>query len=595
MPVNASLVTEVSSSIRIIKDAVEYTWQVGCTPTAVSMVIGYWDRHGYDNLIIGDSSTYSDAVKNAIASTGHYADYYTGTAVDASQTGGTHSDDSIADFLHTSRSAFGLDDGITFYGFQGVGVHGFANYRGYDNFETTGKAWGGFTFSNMTTEIDAGRPVLLDVDSTADGVNDHSIAVFGYNSSTQQLLVHDGWSSTTDMRWIDFKPAAVGQNFGIAYATFVNPHASSPVGQQQFLHLANDGVGSAVTYIGNLNASGALSSTLKTSDNNLSNALTLGLATADGHTSYQLLDDGAGSAALYKILSMGDGEFRYLKLNDDSNLSRATLEFATADGHTFYQLYNDGAGTAALYTAVLQDNGTFTWAVKSADCGLSLKTVGFSTSDGSEFSCFVNDGAGTAARYDAHLLSNGTFSSTLATNDSGVSLTSQAVTEWTPKAPEVQPPAQTSVTVADNPGVTQHLTGTSSNDVFEISGNASDYGWGATEDGTGTVVWKGDTYDVLHDYETISFADVNVDLAHGGIVTPKNVNAEHFVDDIAGLAQFLDGTTGTDVFRVAGSSNTYQWSKAEDGVGTVIWDSRSFDVLHGYEKIAFSDTTIILT
>ena len=38
--------------------------------------MGYWDRHGFDNLIEGDSTYFSDDVKTAAASREHFANYY---------------------------------------------------------------------------------------------------------------------------------------------------------------------------------------------------------------------------------------------------------------------------------------------------------------------------------------------------------------------------------------------------------------------------------------------------------------------------------------------------------------------------------------
>lgn len=137
MAVNTELGDVVSGDVHVLKDTVEYHWYVGCTGTAVGMVIGYWDRNGYDDLIFGDSSFYSADVMNAIGSPEHRASYFNefnDLTPDASELGGAHQNNSIADFLYTSRSAFGLGDGWTVYGYEGIGVHGWASHQGYDNF-----------------------------------------------------------------------------------------------------------------------------------------------------------------------------------------------------------------------------------------------------------------------------------------------------------------------------------------------------------------------------------------------------------------------------------------------------------------------------
>ena len=69
---------------------------------------------------------------------------------------------------------------------------------------------------------------------------------------------------------------------------------------------------------------------------------------------------------------------------------------------------------------------------------------------------------------------------------------------------------QTETVVLDNPFATQHLTGGSGLDVFELDGGAADFGVARTQDGTGVVVWKGAAFDVLHGFETIRFDDRDV-------------------------------------------------------------------------------------
>ncbi|MGI9366623.1 MAG: hypothetical protein ACR2O8_15680, partial [Rhizobiaceae bacterium] len=59
MTPGSELVEQVSDEIRIIRDMVEYDWLVGCVPTSVAIILGHWDRNGFDNLIAGDSSTYN--------------------------------------------------------------------------------------------------------------------------------------------------------------------------------------------------------------------------------------------------------------------------------------------------------------------------------------------------------------------------------------------------------------------------------------------------------------------------------------------------------------------------------------------------------
>ena len=74
--------------------------------------------------------------------------------------------------------------------------------------------------------------------------------------------------------------------------------------------------------------------------------------------------------------------------------------------------------------------------------------------------------------------------------------------------------------VMDDPAVTQYLNGTSDNDVFVLSGSSSEFGWDATEDGQGIVVWNQETgaHDLLYGFEALRFDDKDVALDGSGPV-----------------------------------------------------------------------------
>src|SRR4030042_4052169 len=71
----------------IIAGTPDYLWRHGCGPTAVGNVIGYYDTHGYNDLITGDANSQTNDVNQAMASGGesgnpnppgseqHYEDY----------------------------------------------------------------------------------------------------------------------------------------------------------------------------------------------------------------------------------------------------------------------------------------------------------------------------------------------------------------------------------------------------------------------------------------------------------------------------------------------------------------------------------------
>jgi hypothetical protein len=76
-----------SHTAEVTLSAPGYLWRHGCGPTAVGMVVGYYDGQGYEDLIPGEAATQTSDVNQAIASGGnssspnppgseeHYEDY----------------------------------------------------------------------------------------------------------------------------------------------------------------------------------------------------------------------------------------------------------------------------------------------------------------------------------------------------------------------------------------------------------------------------------------------------------------------------------------------------------------------------------------
>jgi len=149
---------------------------------------------------------------------------------------------------------------------------------------------------------------------------------------------------------------------------------------------------------------------------------------------------------------------------------------------------------------------------------------------------------------------------------------------------ELEP--QSGTTFIDDPSRTQHLTGTSSQDVFVIDGLSSDYNIAPTEDLNGFVVWNDESFDVLTDFETIRFNDKIVNLGSeptGRFINDPDEN-EH-----------LTGTGSQDVFVVGANQSEYRYNNTEDGLGVIVWNDETFDILNGFEEIEFNDISIQLT
>ena len=179
-----------------------YTWWNGCSPTAGGMMVGYWDTNkaGYDTLFEGDSSFFWGAADGSTGTKSMIA----GKAHNAAKTWMGHPADSLADFMHT------VDGGTSTSGI----VSGLEGYVEWDNPATaTDESWpadplaashydasvdlmrgpyyagGTFGYDDFKAEIDAGRPMLLNLKtfySTTDWVG-HSVVGYGYQADMFQL------------------------------------------------------------------------------------------------------------------------------------------------------------------------------------------------------------------------------------------------------------------------------------------------------------------------------------------------------------------------------------------------------------------------
>ena len=241
----------------ILPNFPSYDWVFGCSAVSGAMIAGYYDRGAYPNMYAGPTNggvmpltdtswpTWSDGYETypnnpLIAShinidgrgavKGSIDDYwvkYNSAANDPYITGGwpQHTwGTAIGDFMKTSQSAapYSNTDGSTkFYNYNsnqkltcsvmvdyGIddddGTYGrklFYQARGYTvsdcyNQNTDNNYSGGFSLANFQAEINAGHPVMLNLDG-------HTIVGYGYNAST--IYIRDTWdndpSHTYTMPW----------------------------------------------------------------------------------------------------------------------------------------------------------------------------------------------------------------------------------------------------------------------------------------------------------------------------------------------------------------------------------------------------------
>jgi hypothetical protein len=235
-----------AAGINVLTNVPASTWAFGCSATSASMMFGYYDNSGYASMYEGPANGGVFPMTNATWGTvslsgetralnplsatrnsldgrtirGHVDDYwikYNNTDSDPFITGSwtEHSKgECTADYMGTNQSTYGNSDGATtFWGYSDGtalydytdsepgsidGCHGlrdFVESRGYavqssGNFNQCIYPYGsntkGFTFANFKAEIDAGRPVLIQVEG-------HTMLGFGYNDSGSTIYIHDTW------------------------------------------------------------------------------------------------------------------------------------------------------------------------------------------------------------------------------------------------------------------------------------------------------------------------------------------------------------------------------------------------------------------
>jgi Calx-beta domain/Peptidase_C39 like family len=221
-----------------------FNWVFGCSSVSGAMIAAYYDRNGYPDMYTGptgggvmplDNSswpTWSDgydtypncpliASHNGVdgrVTPGSIDDYwvqYNSAAPDPYVGNWTEHTwgDAIGDYMKTSQSAYGNNDGsTTFYNYTGTptaltcsamegyaidqfdGTYGrklFYEARGYTvtdcyNQPTDNQIAGGFSFAQLKAEIDAGRPVMINLEG-------HTVVGVGYDDSSNTVYIHDTW------------------------------------------------------------------------------------------------------------------------------------------------------------------------------------------------------------------------------------------------------------------------------------------------------------------------------------------------------------------------------------------------------------------
>jgi len=210
---------------KVISGVPEYFWTHGCSPTSVAMVFGYWDGVAYPDFFPGDASTQTAAVTDRIASAGHIADY--APTPDRVPPPAYHADDSIADFLLTSRDP--SRHGSTAPANIPPGMEDYASWVGYTASNAWADNWSSFTWAEFTNEIDNDRPMVFGVDTDGNGETDHSVPVFGYRTDPgNQFACYTTWSENPGVHWFDWQGMSAGDPWGIYQGRYFRPVSGSP-------------------------------------------------------------------------------------------------------------------------------------------------------------------------------------------------------------------------------------------------------------------------------------------------------------------------------------------------------------------------------
>lgn len=225
MPTNTRI--ESNGDVLLANPMPEAEYMYGCAPTAMAMILGYYDLYGYNgvdlsNMIEGDvdlksrgtdgnpynMNAFDTALGRATASEDYVYRFYArdGKATTPEQeyeytfkedgvTLNTDVWNCIADYLGTGQYWRGTCNLSTISSEMEPGLDMYLQSRGYKmDYELTRIAWvNSFSFADYMNEIDSGRPVMVLIAG-------HAMTGYGYNPDTQEIIFDDCYESGR-MEW----------------------------------------------------------------------------------------------------------------------------------------------------------------------------------------------------------------------------------------------------------------------------------------------------------------------------------------------------------------------------------------------------------
>ena len=236
----------------LISSVPAYAWRHGCGPTAVGMVVGYWDAlPAWPELIPGAPQAQglpggqggdqpdpgeTDPINQAIASVQepggaerHFEDYALPfddpaywSACQQDRSAGSaalrHPGDSIADFMRTSWSSAGNQYGWSWDSDVGPGFCEYVQLR-YPTLSPHSETYEWPTlgadamWSLLQRELGAGHPVVALVDSNGDAETDHFVTIVGCDGG-RSYACYDTWDAS-QVHWYRFRPMQTGKSWGV--------------------------------------------------------------------------------------------------------------------------------------------------------------------------------------------------------------------------------------------------------------------------------------------------------------------------------------------------------------------------------------------
>jgi len=238
-------IAEPTEASVILSDVPAFDWSFGCSATSAAMMSGYYDRTGYSNMYAGpggspagvmplNNSEWGDvwistegvwrhqcplsATMNGLDGRtvlGHVDDYWHSYGSTTDPYFGNWTEHTLGectgDYMGTnqynnwqntdgSTTYYFNTNGTPLYDYTGCeptrkdGCHGFRQFfesRGYTvttNYSQYIDTYhpSGFTFAQFKAEIDAGRPVMIQVEN-------HSMVGYGYDDTGNLVYIHDTW------------------------------------------------------------------------------------------------------------------------------------------------------------------------------------------------------------------------------------------------------------------------------------------------------------------------------------------------------------------------------------------------------------------